>query len=201
MSDLSSDLSFDELISKPEKKQIPDDLKVEAEILKEDPAKKRKFSLPTQIKQFKIHVVDGDKKFTLNADGNSPLHEIFQIKDQSTKIEYKSTTISKYMSLSGLQYSETDEPFYILRGVEKNENKKNLPLNIKVNFDHGESFVVGVDRKTDIQNLLLKCRDICGGERNALVMNGHLLSEKELIEDVLEDEDVLDYVKNKNLSK
>lgn len=144
-----------------------------------------------------ITVRDGAKTFEIVACVHDQFQKIFGIdtSDADTKIEYKNTVVSKYVTPHELEYQGDGEPFFLLRKGAAAAEKTNI-YSLKINVDVGEDFVVRVDRNQTLGDLLSLCADISPVPRNMLVMNGVLLSEKDVVQDVLDDGDTLDYVIN-----
>jgi hypothetical protein len=144
-----------------------------------------------------IVVRDGAKETTVEACVHDQFQKIFgmDVNDSDTKIEYKNTIVSKYVTPHELGYQNDGEPFFLIRkGVAAIE--KTDIYSLKINVDVGEDFMVRIDKNQTLGDLLSLCADISPIKRDMLVMNGVLLNEKDVIQDVIDDGDTLDYVVN-----
>lgn len=141
----------------------------------------------------RIIVQEGDRRYEVNACMDDQFQKIFKIdaSDASTRIEYKNTIVSKYVTPRELGFQEGAEVFFLMRCGEE---KKRCVYQIKVNFDVGEDFVVEVAEDSTIKDLLDLCKKASPLKRRHLIMNGVLLSENAVVRDVLDDGDTLDYV-------
>lgn len=143
--------------------------------------------------QVRIIVQEKDRRYETVACMDDQFQNIFRIEasDTGTRIEFKNTIVSKYVTPRELGFQEGADVFFLMRGSEE---KKRCVYKIKVNFDAGEDFVVEVSEDSTIKDLLKLCKEVSPLKRKHLIMNGVLLSDNAVVRDVLDDGDTLDYV-------
>ncbi|KAF9764538.1 hypothetical protein NGRA_0471 [Nosema granulosis] len=147
--------------------------------------KNKKFKSNESAK-YKIICRDGsnEKIYYLNTDDT--LEIMYDDISPEAKLKYKGVFVSKFLTLEDLNYTEDENIFEVIG------NTKNL-INLKINLDHNKSVNIEIERDLEISEIFKKIEKQSGKE-NLLIINGYILDEKLLVRDVLEEEDVLDYV-------
>lgn len=140
-----------------------------------------------------VIVQEEDRRYEVDACMDDQFQKIFKIEasDTSTRIEYKNTIVSKYVTPRELGFQGGAEVFFLMRDGKE---RKRCVYKIRVNFDVGEDFVVEIAEDSTIKDLLKLCKETSPLKRRLLIMNGMMLNENAVIRDVLEDGDTLDYV-------
>lgn len=141
-----------------------------------------------------IKVQEAERFYELDISLDDSFQKIFNIgtNDTNTRIEYRNMTISKYITPRELECEKGSETFFIFRN--RSAGGESHIYQLKINSDFWEDFVVSIDKNKTIKHLLKICADKSTAKKTLLVMNGILLSEKDVICDKLEDGDTLDYV-------
>lgn len=189
----SSDLSSDDLFFPP---PHPKDKARETQCSGLVPAPKRvkidtaSRCIELEDEEIKMSVEENGKKYELDVSPLEQLHTFLNI-GPSTKIKYKNMYISKYITLKGLDYT-SGEIIHLIGPDVLEEVTKDLLL--KINFDFFENFTVKIDKNKKIGDLLAICKEKSSIKREKLVMNGEILNDKDIIGDILDNGDLLDYI-------
>ncbi|EOB12280.1 hypothetical protein NBO_476g0004, partial [Nosema bombycis CQ1] len=141
---------------------------------------------PEAVKKNHVICRDGENEKIFYLDYNDILEPLFENLSNEAKIKYKGIYVSKFLTLEDLNFTKDENVFEVVG------NKKRM-LNIKINLDFNRSTSLHVPEEMLVCDLF-KLFDSMPDKENKLVINGYLLDETKLLRDIIEDEDVLDYV-------
>ncbi|EOB12275.1 hypothetical protein NBO_477g0001 [Nosema bombycis CQ1] len=141
---------------------------------------------PEAVKKNHVICRDGENEKIFYLDYNDILEPLFENLSNEAKIKYKGIYVSKFLTLEDLNFTKDENVFEVVG------NKRRM-LNIKINLDFNRSTSLHVPEEMLVCDLF-KLFDSMPDKENKLVINGYLLDETKLLRDIIEDEDVLDYV-------
>ncbi|KAM0676405.1 hypothetical protein GVAV_000371 [Gurleya vavrai] len=117
--------------------------------------------------------------------------------DKSAKLIFKNIVVSKFTTLKGLKFNFENNEIFTIKGNCK-INVKNT-LGIKVNYACNKSLIVELNKKDKICDLIKNVYEKSDAKGNRIFINGRIISEEIVVSDFLEENDVVDFIQNKEI--
>lgn len=134
----------------------------------------------------KIICRDGDRERVYYLKHEDTLEMLYEDFSSEAKLKYKGVFVSKYLTLEDLDYTPENNIFEVIGNDRK-------MIRLHINLDSSKGIDLTVDPDLPI-GALFKRFEIQPDKENLLVINGYVLDVNLTIKEILEDEDVIDYV-------
>lgn len=134
----------------------------------------------------KIICRDGERDTIYYLRKDDTLETLYNDFSPEAKLKYRGMFVSKYLTLEDLNFTVENNVFEVI-----GNNKRTIKLHINLDFIRGIDVTVEPSLRI---GEIFKLFRVQPDKENLLVINGYILDVNKTVEEMLEDDDVIDYV-------